>query len=100
MLKKDLLELCLLHLLAAKDCYGYEMLSRLHGAFPDTQESAIYAVLRGLCKSGCTESYQGAVSGGPSRKYYRLTSSGQEVYSRLLVQWRAVRDAVALLGIE
>lgn len=100
MLKKDLLELCLLHLLAGKDRYGYEMLSCLHSAFPGTQESAIYAALRGLCKAGCTETYQGQVSGGPARKYYRLTAAGQEAYSRLVSQWRSMRDAVAHLGIE
>ena len=77
MLKKDLLRLCLLHLLAEKDCYGYEMLSRLHNAFPDTQESTIYALLRELGREDCTQSYQGEVSGGPTRKYYRLTDKGK-----------------------
>ena len=48
MLKKDLLELCLLQLLSGGDKYGYEVLTPLRAAFPDTQESAIYALLRGL----------------------------------------------------
>ena len=47
MLKKDLLELCLLQLLDGGDKYGYEVLTPLRAAFPDTQESAIYALLRG-----------------------------------------------------
>ena len=46
MLKKDLIALCLLHLLDGKDQYGYELLHILHEGFPDTQESAIYALLR------------------------------------------------------
>ena len=46
MLKKDLIELCLLHLLAQGDQYGYELLRRLHHTFPDTQESAVYALLK------------------------------------------------------
>ena len=54
MLKKDILELCLLHLLSQGDQYGYEMLTRLHDIFPDTRESVIYAALRGLCKEGLT----------------------------------------------
>ena len=53
MLKKDLIELCLLHLLAQGDQYAYELLRRLHHTFPDTQESAVYALLRGLCREGC-----------------------------------------------
>lgn len=99
MLKKDLLELCLLHLLTQGDLYGYEMLSRLHSAFPDTQESAIYAILRDLGKRGCTEHYQGEVSGGPTRKYYRLTDSGLSCYKQLLRQWRTLCGALAELGV-
>ena len=100
MVKKDLIELCLLHLLAQGDQYGYELLRRLHHTFPDTQESAVYALLRGLCREGCSEQYAGAVSGGPARKYYRLTEQGRDKYAALLGRWQALRDAVAELGVE
>lgn len=100
MLKKDLIELCLLHLLSTGDRYGYEVLSRLHAAFPDTQESAVYAILRLLGKSGYTQQYQGEVSGGPARKYYRLTDVGRERYTALLTQWRGMCAALKELGIE
>ena len=100
MLKKDLLELCLLHLLTGGDQYGYELLRQLHGAFPDTQESAIYAVLRGLCQAGCTRWYQGETSGGPARKYYSLTQEGQERHARLLEEWRAMAKALSALGLQ
>lgn len=99
MLKKDLLELCLLHLMSQGDRYGYELLGRLHGVFPDVQESAIYAILRGLCREGCTEGYRGERSGGPVRKYYRLTERGRERYAALLELWQGMRDALADLGI-
>lgn len=100
MLKKDLIELCLLHLLSTGDRYGYEVLSRLHAAFPDTQESAVYAILRLLGKSGYTQQYQGEVSGGPARKYYRLTQAGGERYTALLKQWRSLCAALKELGID
>lgn len=100
MLKKDLIELCLLHLLSTGDCYGYEVLARLHAAFPDTQESAVYAILRGLGKEGLTQQYQGEVSGGPARKYYRLTDAGGERYTALLEQWRTMCGALKEMGIE
>ncbi len=100
MLKRDLLELCLLHLMTEGDRYGYELLRQLHGVFPDTQESAIYAILRGLCREGITERYQGETSGGPVRKYYRLTEAGRARYAVLLETWRGTRDALAALGIE
>ena len=100
MLKKDLLELCLLHLMLEGDRYGYELLRRLHDAFPDTQESAVYALLRGLCRDGCTEQYQGETSGGPTRKYYCLTHAGKVRYAALLKEWRAMRCALSALGVE
>lgn len=100
MLKKALIELCLLHLLTQADRYGYELLGQLRAGFPDTQESAIYALLRGLCREGYTQQYQGETSGGPARKYYRITPAGQEKYAQRLAQWRLLRDAVAGLGVE
>ena len=99
MLKKDLIELCLLHLLAQEDQYGYDLLKKLHTAFPDTQESAVYALLRGLCKAGCSEQYAGETSDGPARKYYRLTDHGMTLYDRRLKQWRTLAEALAELGI-
>ncbi|MDE6841249.1 MAG: PadR family transcriptional regulator [Oscillospiraceae bacterium] len=100
MLKKELIELCLLHLLAQGDQYGYELLRRLHRTFPDTQESAVYALLRGLCREGCSEQYLGEVSGGPARKYYRLTPQGGEKLAALLAQWRSLRGSLEELGVK
>ena len=97
MLKKDLIELCLLHLISQGDQYGYDLLRRLHAAFPDTQESAVYAILRGLCREGHLEQYTGETSDGPARKYYRLTDRGMDRYGVLLKQWRTLRDALAEL---
>ena len=99
MLKKDLIRLCMLHLLIVSDRYGYEMLSLLHGIFADTQESAIYALLRELCREGHTENYMGETSGGPARKYYRITDSGRDEYGRLMKIWRALRESLEGLGI-
>lgn len=100
MLKKDLITLCLLHILSSEDLYGYEILRRIHESFPGTQESAIYALLRGLCKEGCTEQYQGETSDGPTRKYYRITKKGEEKRDGLLQEWRRLRDALSALGVE
>jgi len=82
MLKKDLIELCLLHLLDVEDLYGYEILHR------------------GLCKDGCTKQYEGKVSEGPTRKYYHITEAGQSKRKKLLNEWRRLRDTLIVLGIE
>lgn len=100
MLKKDLIELCLLHLLSKEDLYGYEILRRIAESFPGTQESGIYALLRGLCREGCTEQYEGNTSDGPTRKYYRITSRGFQKLSALLSEWQNLRDTLTGLGIQ
>lgn len=100
MLKKELIELCLLHLLSQGDQYGYDLLRRLHAAFPDTQESAVYAILRSLGREGCSEQYMGETSDGPARKYYRMTDQGRARYGGLLKQWRALVGALEELGIS
>ena len=100
MLKKDILELCLLSLMSQGDQYGYELLRRLHAVFPDVQESAIYAILRGLCREGATERYEGETSGGPPRKYYRITETGEARRAALLDTWRTTKNALTALGIE
>ncbi len=99
MLKKDLIKLSMLHLLTVNDRYGYEVLSVLHRIFTDIQESAIYALLRELCRDKYTESYMGETSGGPARKYYRITESGREKYNQLAKQWRMIKKFLDELGI-
>ena len=99
MLKKDLVELCLLHLISQGDQYGYDLLRHLHAAFPDTQESAVYAILRGLCRQGYLEQYMSEISDGPARKYYRLLEHGMGRYNELLMQWHTLKDALSELGI-
>lgn len=100
MLKKELIELCLLHVLSTEDLYGYEILRRIHESFPGTQESGIYALLRGLCREGCTEQYEGETSDGPKRKYYRITKAGHVKRESLLEEWRRLCDTLAALGVE
>lgn len=100
MLKKNLVELCLLHLLSKEDQYGYDLLRHLHEAFPDTQESAIYALLRGLERNKYAEQYLGTASNGPARKYYRITDHGLSKYSELLKQWLSLLTALSKLGIS
>ena len=95
MLKKDLIELCLLQMLCMGDKYGYEMLSPLRAAFPDTQESAIYAILRGLCKNGFTQWYMAEGGGGPARKYYKITLEGKERLAALQSEWQRLLKAMA-----
>lgn len=100
MLKKNVIELCLLHILSEEDLYGYEILRRIHECFPNTQESSIYALLRGLCKEGYTNQYKGEFSDGPTRKYYHITEAGQAKYKTLVDEWYYLKNTLAKLGLK
>lgn len=100
MLKKDILELCLFYLLEKQDRYGYEILRLLYEQFPDIQESAIYALLRNLCREEYLETYTGDISEGSIRKYYKMTEKGQKKLVDLLEQWHSLKKAMDELGIE
>ena len=51
-------------------------------------EGTLYPLLRKLKLDGLCETYLSEQSGGPPRKYYRLTQSGRQHQQALLAQWR------------
>ena len=99
MLKKELLELCLLQRLSGEPKYGYDIIQALRVHFPEVTESTFYAILRRLAKEGVADTFQGSVSNGPVRKYYRLTDSGRERLAKMAEDWRRLREILETLGI-
>ena len=73
--KKGVLELCVLALLRQRDCYGYEISRRI-----DIADGTVYPILRKLKAGGLLTTYLQEESGGPPRKYYKLTELGRETY--------------------
>ena len=45
------------------------------------------------------DTFQGSVSNGPVRKYYRLTDSGRERLAKMAEDWRRLREILETLGI-
>ena len=77
--KKGVLDLCVLSLLSKRDCYGYEISEFLSGHI-DIADGTVYPLLRKLKTDGLLTTYLQEESGGPPRKYYRLTALGRETY--------------------
>lgn len=77
--KKGVLELCVLSLLHKRDCYGYEISEFLSERI-DISDGTVYPILRKLKADGLLSTYLQEESGGPPRKYYRLTEQGREAY--------------------
>ena len=77
--KKGVLELCVLALLHQRDCYGYEI-SEILSRRIDIADGTVYPILRKLKADGLLTTYLQEESGGPPRKYYKLTELGRETY--------------------
>ncbi|MHB1484886.1 MAG: PadR family transcriptional regulator [Saccharofermentanales bacterium] len=99
-LKKGVLGMCILQLIARQEIYGYEVMKRIQHEFPDIYEGSIYAVLRRLAEDGCAETVLRPSVTGPMRKYYHITESGQKLLDETLAEWRNLYEGVVKLGID
>lgn len=95
-LKKGVLEMCVLALLRGRDCYGFEMVTRLSGA-ASMAEGTVYPLLKRLRDDGLLTTYLRESAEGPPRKYYRITHEGARRYVEMVEDWRAFVDSVELL---
>ncbi len=85
--KKGVLELCVLAVLARKDCYGFELVSSVSRSVA-MSEGTVYPLMKRLRDEGLLNTYLVESNEGPPRKYYKLTEVGQEKYQRLLAEWQ------------
>lgn len=65
--------------LKKRNCYGYEISEFLSGHI-DISDGTVYPILRKLKADGMLTTYLQEESGGPPRKYYKLTELGLETY--------------------
>lgn len=99
-LLKGVLSLLLLHLLAERESYGYEVVQRLQAAgFADVLEGSVYPALNRLLREGRVETRLVPSPGGPARKYYRLTGDGHRALTDSTAAWdRHVAGVRAVLS--
>lgn len=90
-IRRGLLELCVLALIARRPSYGYEIVTELtsRGALA-TREGTIYPLLRRLRRDALLDTYWVESSSGPPRQYYRLTAAGQRHLTRLRAAWNTI----------
>ena len=77
-MKKGVLELIVLNEIERNDIYGYELVKKLCEYYVDVDISSYYTILRRLHCKRYVECYEGDISGGPKRKYYRITEHGKK----------------------
>jgi PadR family transcriptional regulator PadR len=94
--KKGVLEICVLSVLAHKDCYGYELVNEISQRI-DISEGTIYPLLRRLKDDGFVTTYLQESVEGPPRKYYRLTESGRNEEHEQKEEWMRFAASVNAL---
>lgn len=94
--KKGVLELCVLSLLKKQDRYGYEISEYLSGHI-DIADGTVYPLLRKMKADGLVTTYLQEESGGPPRKYYKLTQLGRDVYDMDRAEYLRFADTVRAL---
>jgi len=103
-LKRGILELILLKLLAEKDMYGYQISSTLEersGNQFQIKEGTLYPVFYRLEDAGFIEARWETQGRGKPRKYYSLTGEGAFHLEELMKEWKDfVRVVSTLLESE
>lgn len=92
-LKKGVLEMVVLGKLSYKDSYGYDIYQYID-SYMVISESTIYPILRKLTKDGLCSTYLRESNEGPPRKYFKLTSKGEERLDELKRDWKKFESVV------
>ena len=94
-LRKGLLELCIVNLLAKGDVYGYDLvkqLSEVRGLV--VTEGTIYPLLSRLKRLGLVTTRLAESTSGPARKYYTLSPAGHRMRATMNSYWNELADGV------
>ena len=91
--KKGILELIVLLEVSKKDVYGYELVSNVSKII-DVNEGTIYPLLKRLTNEHYFETYLVESTGGPPRKYYKITTIGKRRTNELSKSYKKFSDKV------
>lgn len=84
--KKGVLEIIVLSLVSNRDEYGYSLFRYINNKIK-IAEGTLYPLLRRMVKENLLSIYYRESTEGPARKYYKLTSEGQEKLKILAEEW-------------
>lgn len=90
------MDMLILHLLAERDMYGYEMVTELASRSNEVfqlKEGTLYPLLHRLEKDGSVSAYEEKKE-GRVRRYYRLTRKGGEKLRERTEAWERYAGAV------
>src|SRR5260221_5546035 len=86
-MRKGLLEYCILHIISRGEVYASDMLDELTSARMIVVEGTLYPLLTRLKNAGLLEYKWVESKSGPPRKYYKLTTLGDQFLQGLTETW-------------
>lgn len=94
-LRRGVVEYCVLALLREDERYGFEIARTLGGVDGMiSSEGTLYPLLGRLRREGVVESTWRESPSGPPRRYYRLTTLGEEALRSFIAEWRRFSASV------
>lgn len=96
-LRKGVLEMVVLKLLATQPSYGGELLERLATNDLDVSEGTLYPLLSRVKKAGYVDTSWVPSPSGPPRKIYTVTDIGHAHLIDLKNQWQRFSASVSAL---
>jgi PadR family transcriptional regulator len=100
-LRKGLLELSIVNLLARGELYGYDLVKQLAGIRGlVVTEGTIYPLMSRLRKAGLLKTRLVESARGPARKYYSLTQEGYRSRQQMNAHWGDLSRSITRLTME
>lgn len=93
-MRKGVLELCILSILSQGDAYPTEIIEKLKDTKLVVVEGTLYPLLTRLKNLDLLAYRWEESTSGPPRKYYRLTSTGEQYLGELQVSWKELVQSV------
>ncbi len=93
-MRKGILEYCILSILGTGEAYPSDILGELKSSKLLVVEGTIYPLLTRLKNAGLLTYRWEESTSGPPRKYYKLTTVGENFLSELASSWQELNKAV------
>lgn len=93
-MRKGLLELCVLSIIAEKEAYPSDIIKKLKESKLIVVEGTLYPLLSRLKNAELLAYSWKESKSGPPRKYYTLTELGEEFLGALMDTWQELSSAV------
>ena len=93
-MRKGVLELCILSIIAEEEVYPSDIINKLKGVELIVKEGTLYPLLTRLKNAGLLEYSWKESKSGPPRKYYKTTPAGESFLQGLMGVWNQLVFAV------